>query len=223
MNKIQLVLKQFNALNVRERVLTVAALLVILYFLLDLTLIRPQETRARQLRERAAQNSIEIETLRKSMESAAAQVKSDPLTSLRAELAALRSKSAQAEAVISRATGDVRLGAVMQALATNRPGIALTSIKTLPVVTLLQGRLPQGSVATVNKGMGQATQTLYRHGLEITVQGTYPALVQYLRDAERAANGGFWSSVKLTVVSYPNSSLVLTVFTLSTQADAPLG
>jgi MSHA biogenesis protein MshJ len=223
MNKIQQVLKQFNALSLRERVLAVAALLGILYFVFDLALIRPQETKTKLLRAQISEKGIELDTLRKGLEAVATQAKTDPLAAQRAELASLRKKSAQAEAVISRASGDVRLGDVMRALVASRPGLTLVSIKTLPVATLLQGALVPATQASAASGAGSTVQALYRHGVEVTVQGSYPALMQYLQDAEHSANGVFWSSVKLDVVSYPASTLKLTVFTLSPQSESPLG
>jgi MSHA biogenesis protein MshJ len=64
---------------------------------------------------------------------------------------------------------------------------------------------------------------LYKHGIEVTVQGSYPALVAYLQQLERNGGAMFWGNVKLDVIGYPEATLKMSVFTLSPRSEQPLG
>jgi MSHA biogenesis protein MshJ len=61
----------------------------------------------------------------------------------------------------------------------------------------------------------QSADAVYKHGVEIVVQGSYPDMVDYLTDLESMPWQLFWANAKLNVDSYPKSSLTLTLFTLS--------
>ena len=56
---------------------------------------------------------------------------------------------------------------------------------------------------------------LYKHGVEITVVGSYADLLAYLVELEKMPQRVLWNSVKLTVEDYPRARLTLTVYTLS--------
>ena len=48
-------------------------------------------------------------------------------------------------------------------------------------------------------------------------------LVDAMQELERNGSGIFWGNVKLDVISYPDSSLRMTIYTLSARPELPLG
>ena len=68
----------------------------------------------------------------------------------------------------------------------------------------------------------QSGAELYRHGLEMTLRGTYFDLMQYLSDLERMPARLLWGAVELQVEQYPDVRLTLQVHTLSTQRSLGL-
>lgn len=60
-------------------------------------------------------------------------------------------------------------------------------------------------------------QSLYRHGLRVTVRGRYPDLVSYLVRLEKLEWQIFWGDVKLVVDKYPYSTVTVNLYTLSPQ------
>ena len=56
---------------------------------------------------------------------------------------------------------------------------------------------------------------IYRHGIEIRVQGSYLELLQYLVELEKLPMQVFWSDVTIETKDYPVSELKLTLFTVS--------
>jgi MSHA biogenesis protein MshJ len=56
---------------------------------------------------------------------------------------------------------------------------------------------------------------IYKHGVEITVQGSYLDILDYMTQLEGLPWQLFWGKAKLTVDEYPKATLTLTLFTLS--------
>jgi len=225
--------EQFMALKSRERFLAIAASLGVIYFLVDLTMLTPQLTRAKALRQTIAQQNAELAALSGVLKALTAPGRADPLDKLRAERDALRSSVAQAESATARASADAKTGEVIRAMVAATPGLTLVSLRTLPAELFFNAGAAaaaapaapaQAGASAGHSAAGTAPiPTLYKHGIELTVQGTYPALMSYLQALERNAVSSFWSSVKLDVISYPNATLKITIFNLSAHPALALG
>ena len=56
---------------------------------------------------------------------------------------------------------------------------------------------------------------LYRHGVELVLEGGYADLLSYLRAMEALPQRVLWGSVSLKVAQHPTSVLTLRVYTIS--------
>jgi MSHA biogenesis protein MshJ len=148
-----------------------------------------------------------------------------------------------AEAVLGRASADTRLGVVVRPLAAGMPGLTLVALKTLPVETLFQAMpaTPAASAASAPRVLPAAVPlapadapalasapsaprapdlpSLYRHGVELTVQGRYLAIMSWLDNVEHAAPGLFWGPARLDATTSPDPTLKLTLYILSVRPD----
>jgi MSHA biogenesis protein MshJ len=61
----------------------------------------------------------------------------------------------------------------------------------------------------------KAPELLYRHGVEITLQGSYLDMVAYMTELETMPVQLFWGKAKLEAQEYPKARLTLTLYTLS--------
>lgn len=98
--------------------------------------------------------------------------------------------------------------------------LRLVSLKKLPPSPLNEPvtaakRVVAASVAKGASGEKDSALGVYRHGVEIVVQGTYLDLLNYLTQLEAMPWRLFWGSTKLDVTEYPKATLTLTLFTLS--------
>jgi MSHA biogenesis protein MshJ len=80
--------------------------------------------------------------------------------------------------------------------------LALIDLRTLPVVPITPPR-------------SSAPSGMFRHGIEITVRGTYTELYEYLHMLEGLRSQLYWGAAELTVGDYPLITLKLTVHTIS--------
>jgi MSHA biogenesis protein MshJ len=81
--------------------------------------------------------------------------------------------------------------------------IRLESLRLLPGTPLPEGAQGSGEV--------------FRHGVEVTLRGSYFDLVQYLAELEGLPSPLLWGRVELQVEQYPEVRLTLVVRTLSTR------
>lgn len=61
----------------------------------------------------------------------------------------------------------------------------------------------------------KAREMLYRHGVEMVVQGSYPDMVVYMEALEGLPVQLFWGKALLDAANYPDVRLTLTLYTLS--------
>jgi MSHA biogenesis protein MshJ len=61
----------------------------------------------------------------------------------------------------------------------------------------------------------QAADVVYKHGVEIVVQGGYVELMDYLAQLENLPVRVVWGNLKLHVETYPKTTMSLTMYTLS--------
>ena len=86
--------------------------------------------------------------------------------------------------------------------------IKLESLRLLPSTPLPTPGRPEGS---------QGSSEVFRHGVEVSLRGSYFDLVQYLAELESLPAPLLWGRVELQVEQYPEVRLTLVVRTLSTQ------
>jgi MSHA biogenesis protein MshJ len=226
---VQPLLKSYLALSLRDRVLAVAAVAGVLFLVAELGWVQPRQREAKLLAAALEQQAAEIAALTQALRERADKPR-DALAAQRQERGQLRAEIARAESVIGPAGTDVRMGQVVRSLVATIPGVSLVSLKTLPVQTFVKA----GELATTAKPASGASAAqgpqatlpvpaLYRHGIEVTLQGQYLTLIPYLQALERSSKGIFWGSARFNVSSYPEATLTLTLFTLSVHPELPLG
>jgi MSHA biogenesis protein MshJ len=93
--------------------------------------------------------------------------------------------------------------------------IRLESLRLLPGTPLAT---PGTAGSTPGRPEGsQASSEVFRHGVEVTLRGSYFDLLQYLTELESLPSPLLWGRVELQVEQYPEVRLTLVVHTLSTR------
>jgi|GEM_PF-4286415 MSHA biogenesis protein MshJ len=204
---------KFYTLSAREQFLVVAVVGVAMYFVFESLVFGPQRDRRTQLLASQALTSTQVVALRAEILSVG---KSDGvLEQEQAEHARLKKQMSILNAVLgSMQVSAPQVGELVKGVLKDYPRVALGSLKTLPVKTLLSA--PQAK--SDNQTKAQAPQkTIYKHGVELEIHGNYLDLLAYLKNLEASSKNVFWSDLKLMTVKYPETSLRVTIFILSDQ------
>ena len=76
----------------------------------------------------------------------------------------------------------------------------------------------QGAASAAQGAVVKPRELLYRHGVEIVLQGSYLDMVSYMEALESLPVQLFWGKAALDAQQYPNLRLTLTLYTLSLDA-----
>jgi len=192
----------FDARAPRERALALVVAAALAVVLGDTFFLHPAQARIRglQLREESLAKPVGAEAIARANEAVNQRRKQ-----LNAQLHQVDSAmSAMRKEMV--APGEMKR--MLDELIAGLPGLRLVHLRNLPPVVL------QNPIGAGEGAEGQ----IYRHGFEVTLQGSYADLVQYLSRLEASPRHILWKRVELDASGYPAVKLVLTLYTLSQDA-----
>ena len=110
---------------------------------------------------------------------------------------------------------------LLRSLLKKNSALKLIELKTLPARGLLETE--SSSIQTTGtesnntevKVSAIQNSPVFKHGVEITIEGRYLDLLEYVSDIEKMPWHVLWSKVALNAEHYPDTQLTLTVYTLS--------
>ena len=223
---------RWQALARRERGLALAAALVLVLGLGELLLVEPPLTqRARLVREMQAQQR-EQQALQQAL---GAGVR-DPNVPLRAQRDGLQAQVRAAEHEFRDLQNGLvqpqHMGALLQSLLTEHRGLRLLGLRTLPVTPIGDAGGVRKTVAA-NERAGSAAPAasaataapvavaagddawLYRHAVEVRVQGSYADMLAYLHSLETLPRRVHWGDLEIDARKHPANVMTVTLFTVS--------
>jgi MSHA biogenesis protein MshJ len=95
--------------------------------------------------------------------------------------------------------------------------LAMRSLPPVPLLDRLEDKRP-AATPTTKSGEAPAEEPVagfFRHGVEITVRGTYLDLVAYLASLEQLPMQVFWRDVEVKTAEESGITMKLTLFTVS--------
>jgi len=96
-----------------------------------------------------------------------------------------------------------RMAQILEKMLARSSRVQLVKLHTLPVSNL------------VERGQSPNDSSVYKHGIEMTLQGRYLDLLAYLGRLEALPWQMFWARAQMDAADYPAVRITVTVFTLS--------
>jgi MSHA biogenesis protein MshJ len=210
---------RYDALQVRERWLVAAAVLGAIFMVAYSLFVEPAMSRS----YRAERNMIEQRAQISGLQAQLVALQSpdqDPDVAGRAELARLKKDLGELGGRLSVMERSLvppqQMPGLLEDMIGRKSGLRLLSLKTLPVAPLLDKKSgTEDAAAKAADKLANSSAGLFKHGVEIKLEGSYQELSAYLERLEKAKSKLLWSSVSLSADKHPKLVLTLTVFTLS--------
>lgn len=210
------IIQKIDAMSRRERIMVFAAALTVVVGIGYAALIDPQLARRASLVKQIESQRQQLKTVRAELQSFAQGVR-DPDAPNRARLETIKRQLAEIESYLHEKQEHLvpadRIGALLEEVLRRNRGLQLVSLKTLAAAPLVEIVPAKGS-ATAGAPAGPEKQ-IYKHGVEITVKGSYLDLLEYLGQLEALPWQVYWGKAQLEAQEHPVSALTLTVYTLS--------
>lgn len=204
---------RIDALALRERVMVFVMMVVILITPVNLFLLDPLRAKQKTLLKDRAARQQEINALQAQLMGVASTVQIDPDAENRKRLRDLKRKIDELEAPVETAQQSLvspeKRAFLLGELLAQNPRLRLVSMKTLPATTALENKADPSKKGSVS------TSLVYRHGVQMVVEGNYHDLLQYLVTLEKLPWRMVWGAADLKVDEYPKIVLSMTLYTLS--------
>lgn len=213
---------RYRGLARRERGLVMAAALALIVGLGFLLFVEPALKHRTLLQRQITQQRADLASLQPQV--AALQLRQrDPDAATRAQLEALRQQMRLADGEfdqLQRAlVAPQDMGRLLESLLQGHRGLQLIGLRSVPVTPvseLVNAARTASTAASTAKNDGKDTREwLYRHGVEITVQGSYAEMQAYLNALEHLPRRVYWGELKIDAQRWPASVMTVTVYTIS--------
>ena len=206
--------RRFDALARRERGLLIAALAALAFVLADsLWLTRAFKTWSEARQRSQAIPELMAKTAAEAQRAAEAAAGQDQ--QLRHELKQLRSRLREGEAAMREVeaslVGPDHMVALLDQVLARHGQVRVREMRVLPRSDLA----PSSPAAAASAPPAGSAPSLYRHGIEIKLEGSYADLVSYLDTLEAMPQHLLWGAMSLKVGQYPKALLTLRLYTLS--------
>jgi MSHA biogenesis protein MshJ len=208
--------------TLRQRIgLFLAGATVVLYVLYMLAfdpLLREQA----RLRAQVAQQRVAVAGVDAQITTLVDAFARDPDTASRQRLATARAETRRlGDSLASMQKGLVapeQMAPLLQTILRANGRLQLVALATLPV-TAVGGppppAVPPAAAPAAAAPAPAVTGLLYRHGVQVTVRGSYGDMIDYMAALERLPTQLFWGQAQLAVEDYPRAQVTLTLYTLS--------
>ena len=200
--------KRIDAMSLRERVTVFIGAVLVLVAIADYGLLEPILRRQRLSAQDNQRQLDEIHAMQAQLQGYAQAKLSDGANAKRQRLQKRRAELAELDRALGGGEGELvtadRMTRMLAEILKRNPEIELISLRSLPATGLTQ----------VPTAGSSSSATLYRHGIEVTVSGSYFRMLNYVSDLERNPAKILWGSMDLQA-SYPSVTLKVTLYTLS--------
>ena len=218
-------LRRFDQYQQRERLLMIAALVALCLMAADALWLSPALAAfkaARAQQAHADQALARLQADARQLQDQGSALARDQ----QAELGSWRQRVREGETTL-RSQQDLLVGPdrmieLLEHLLARHGELRVRALRSLGRNDLLASASPAGAPANAGAaahatpaGNDPATPTLYRHGVELVLEGGYADLLSYLKAMEALPQRVLWGSVSLKVEQHPKSVLTLRVYTLS--------
>jgi MSHA biogenesis protein MshJ len=198
---------RIDDMSLRERAMLFGSISLVILVLAHVVLLDPLLRQQKTLVDRIGRDQSQLNAVRAQLEQV---VKGSDGFRHPDEVAieALEHQIAEAERAVATRQGAFiapeRLPALLRDIVKRSRGVQLQSLRVLPGVPVRLGPVESG---------------VYRHGVELALQGSYFDLLRYLEELEKRSTELLWGQVELRVTDYPQVELRVVIQTLSLNAS----
>jgi MSHA biogenesis protein MshJ len=214
---------RLDALTERERIAITVAGAALVAFLAYALFLGPDFERRRMLQARMADQDKQIVAAQAQQQELIRALREDPDVAVRARIEEKRGQLAELDSQIAALQRALippeRMAGVLRQLVGRGQGVQVLSLRNLPAVPIGQGGAAQPAnqtgTAPVPAQLDSSTAGgVYKHGVEIVVQGSYFDLLDYVSRLEKQPWQVYWGRTVLAA-EYPKVVVTLTLYTLS--------
>jgi MSHA biogenesis protein MshJ len=210
---------KIDSMTLRERVMVFATAALLLVSLIYALLLDPLLLTQKKFSMQLIQQQEKIKEIQSQLESLVQAKANDASSPLRDRIKQVQQQIKAGEIELKsrhdKLVPPEKMGDLLESMLSKNGRLQLVGLETLAVTPLIEtsSAKPEGNAVT-SKPAGPKSE-VYKHGVKLTVRGSYADVLQYLEALEQLPMQMFWGSAKMTVVQFPSVEMTLTLYTLS--------
>jgi MSHA biogenesis protein MshJ len=205
-----------NDLSLRERALIFAAAAFLVVSLIDSLFLNPLLQQQKRLSAQVVQQQERMKEIQAQLTALLQAKQADASAPQRDRIRQLRQQIADGDAYLrgrrDKLVPPERMAALLEQMLKRNGRLQLVAMSTLPVTPFIE---KAADAAPAQSRVDGQERQMYKHGVQITVRGSYADLLQYLATLEKLPTRMFWGTAKMSVAQHPIVELTLTLYTLS--------
>lgn len=205
---------RIDGFSLRERALIFLAAAFLLVAMIDSLFLNPLLVKQKTLSNQVIQQQEKMKEIQAKLAALLQAREADANSPQRERARQLRQQIADGDAYLKdrrdKLVPPEKMAALLEQVLDRNRRLQMVAMNTLPA-TLFIERSPDEKIDQP----GVDEMQIYKHGVQITVRGSYSDLLQYLTALEKLPTRMFWGMAKMDVVDYPVAELTLTLYTLS--------
>ncbi len=214
---------KFDALSLRERLMVAIAAFAATYFLVDALLLGSWQRQNAGIKATLLEQRAESARTAAQVQEQQVRAGSHPDALARARIREIEQKIAAIDASLQSSSKQLvppeRMASLLEDLLKGNKRLQLAKLATLPAEALL-AREPASGAAQAAEPMQAAAeqpagQNIFKHGVELTLRGSYFDMLDYLAQIEALPWQMYWGRLRLEARDYNRPVLTLTLYTLS--------
>jgi MSHA biogenesis protein MshJ len=229
---------KIDAMSLRERAMVFLAAAFVLISLLNTLLLDPLLAKQKALSQKVVQQQDQMREQQATIQALLNAKRDDQKSPLRLRAAQLRTQIQEQKQYLSsrsdRLVQPEQIAHLLEQVLRQQGKLQLLKLETLPLAPLIEEDSVMqitGVEQTVVKNNGVVRRVvtingveqpqpakeneIFKHGVKITVRGSYLDVLRYLTALENMPTQMFWGEMTFKVESYPDAVVSLTLFTLS--------
>lgn len=219
---IQQLMEKIDSRILRERVLIFITSLAVIFLLWNFLLQGHFDKERKALDLDAQKIAAERTSLEARISEVTLAMASDPAIGKNTEIAGLNKRIVEVETQLSGLSQGLisssQLPRALEEVLQKTSSINVLQVRTLPASELrLAAKVEASSIAASITNDAEGGTGVYKHAVLIRVSGSYPELIQLMREIESLRWKFYWESLDYRVTEYPEAVIDIRVFTLSSE------
>lgn len=205
---------RIDALSLRERGMLLVGAFMVLFLIWDWLLMADVTQRSKAVNGEIALIQARMSQLNETITAAAQNRSIDPNAVLQEELTLVGQETAALDEQLAARSGNVvppqEMARVLKEMLGRHGRLKLVGVRNLERKTLFDKTADTAEAETA-----ELPGSVYRHGLELELDGRYLDVLAYLRELEQLPWRFFWEAVDLESTDYPVNRVRIVVYTLN--------
>lgn len=207
---------RLDAMANRERILAFCAAVGVLFLVMYVGFLDPAGGRLRQLRQQLAAEQDSVDGLQRQKQALVEELRIHPdepfVRRIEAADRGVAELDREIEALGAGLAAPERMADLVKEVLARSPQIALVAMRNLPPTPLIE---QPADARDADGARPPRAGELYRHGIEITVEGPWSALVGYAERLESLPARVLWNRTRVDAAAWPRVTMTLNLYTLS--------